>query len=250
MGERLMKENVIDLTDRDDISQFLTHLTKGNSKNSAKDNLISILSNQIVHSSDYCCMFNKDLKLLTKEQQKQFSVTCFTETPISRLKVIVKTLEHTSHKFEPYGIIVTKNTKCKKSKLSFNPVIYIRRPNKSLTKSFWNQFKKWEENPNENNNFPSIGCLVNHVGEGNDFQWQKEWRIQGDFCFEFSQIIAVIAPEYEHEEIKKACRNSEINQLTFIDAEWNVEDIIYQLSRRYWKLSEKVNDIFSALNSN
>lgn len=60
------------------------------------------------------------------------------EILISRLKVIVKILEYISYKFEFYGIIVIKNIKCKKSKLSFNFVIYIRRLNKSLIKFFWN----------------------------------------------------------------------------------------------------------------
>lgn len=41
-----MKESIIDLTDRTDISKFLTHLTRNTRDATAKENLISILNDK------------------------------------------------------------------------------------------------------------------------------------------------------------------------------------------------------------
>ncbi|HCJ4447964.1 TPA: hypothetical protein NR419_002751 [Listeria innocua] len=135
-----MKDSIIDLTDRTDISKFLTHLTKNTKNSTAKENLISILNDKKINASSYCCMFNKGISQLTKEYQQYFSVTYFTETPLDRLKVIVKTLEHNNRRFEPYGLIFMKDTECLESGLGINPVIYVKEKNKILTKSFWDQF--------------------------------------------------------------------------------------------------------------
>lgn len=239
-----MKDSIIDLTDRTDISKFLTHLTRDTKDADAKENLISILNDRKINASKYCCMFNKGLAKLSEVRQQEFSVTCFTETPLDRLKIVVKTLEHNSRRFEPYGLIFMKDTQCTESGLGINPVIYIRRQNISLTKSFWNQFNNWRDNPDGNDSFPTFGCLVNHVSSENDFQWQREWRIKGDYCFDYMQVVAVIAPQDDHEDIKVACTSDSVNKLTFIDSEWNTEEILYQLSKRHWEISEKILNAF------
>ncbi|MGM0332017.1 hypothetical protein [Enterococcus sp. AZ050] len=239
-----MKESIIDLTDRTDISKFLTHLTRNTRDATAKENLISILNDKRINASSYCCMFNKELSKLSEEYQKEFSVTCFTETPLDRLKVVVKTLEHNNRRFEPYGLIFMKDTQCLESGFGINPVIYIRQKNTSLTKSFWDQFNNWKDSPNENASFPTFGCLVNHVSSENDFQWQREWRMKGDYHFDYNHIVAVIAPQEEHTAIKEFCTFESANKLTFIDSEWNTEEILYQLSKKYWHLSEQVMNVF------
>ena len=231
-------ESVANLVDRTDISRFLTHLTKGTVESSALDNLISILNDHKINASTFCCMFNKELAKLSQKQQKEFSVTCFTETPLDRLKVVVKTLVHNNRRFEPYGLIFLKETQCIESGFGINPVIYVRDQNRNLTKSFWNQFNNWKEKPDENINFPTFGCLVNHVSLENDFQWQREWRMKGDYSFGYAQVVAVIAPQEEHAKIKKACIFEAVNKLTFIDSEWDTEEILYQLSKKHWQLSE------------
>ncbi|MHC5215169.1 hypothetical protein ACYSNR_00770 [Enterococcus sp. LJL128] len=237
-------EKIVDLTDRTDISKFLTHLTRDTKNGNAKENLISILKDKKINSSKYCCMFNKGLVDMSEQFQKDFSVTCFTETPLDRLKIVVKTLEHNDRRFEPYGLIFLKDVCCLKSGYGVNPVIYVRKQNTNLTSSFWDQFKNWKAKPEENKSFPTFGCLVNHVSSANDFQWQREWRMKGDYNFDYRQIVAVIAPEREHDEIREACEFKMINKLTFIDSEWNTEEILHQLSQKYWNLSKQVLNIF------
>ncbi|EHQ9041227.1 hypothetical protein OC441_002583 [Enterococcus faecalis] len=239
-----MVESVMNLVDRPDISRFLTHLTRSTVESSALDNLISILNDHKLNASTFCCMFNKELAKLSQKQQKEFSVTFFTETPLDRLKVVVKTLVHNNRRFEPYGLIFLKDTYCIESGFGINPVIYVRDQNRNLTKSFWNQFNNWKEKPDENITFPTLGCLVNHVSLENDFQWQREWRMKGDYSFDYAQVIAVIAPQEEHGRIKKFCICEDVNKLTFIDSEWDIEEILYQLSKKHWQLSEQVLNVF------
>ncbi|BAL61792.1 hypothetical protein QQG09_07860 [Melissococcus plutonius] len=241
-----MQDSMIDLTDRTDISKFLTHLTRNTKDATAKENLISILNDKKINASSYCCMFNKELAKLSEEYQKQFSVTCFTETPLDRLKVIVKTLEHNNNRFAPYGLIFMKDVQCLESGFGINPVIYVRHQNRNLTKSFWDQFNHWRNHPNENESFPTFGCLVNHVSLENNFQWEREWRMKGDYYFDYNQIVAIIAPQDEHAAIKKSCIFEFANKLTFIDSEWNTEEILYQLSKKYWYLSEQILSVFKA----
>ncbi|WEG73115.1 hypothetical protein [Vagococcus intermedius] len=164
-----MAESAVTLADRTDISRFLTHLTRSTIESAALDNLNSILNGHKINASNYCCIFNKGLAKLSKNQQKEFSITCFTETPLEYLKVVVKTLVHNNRRFEPYGLIFLKETQCIENGFGINPVIYVRAQNRNLIKSFCNQFNKWKEKPDENITFPTVGCLVNHVSVENDF---------------------------------------------------------------------------------
>ncbi|HCJ4447965.1 TPA: hypothetical protein NR419_002752 [Listeria innocua] len=68
--------------------------------------------------------------------------------------------------------------------------------------------------------------------------------MKGDYCFDYGHIVAIIAPQEEHAKIKKACTFESANKLTFIDSEWNTEEILYQLSKKYWHLSEQVMKVF------
>lgn len=129
-----MVESAANLVDHTDISRFLTRLTRSTFESSALDNLISILYDHKINASTFYCMFNKELAKLLEKRQKEFSVTCFTETPLNRLKVVVKTLVHNNRRFEPYGLIFLKETQCIESAFGINPVIYVRDQNRNLAK--------------------------------------------------------------------------------------------------------------------
>ncbi|AIM25902.1 hypothetical protein [Melissococcus plutonius] len=71
-------------------------------------------------------------------------------------------------------------------------------------------------------------------------------KMKGDYYFDYNQIVAIIAPQDEHAAIKKSCIFEFANKLTFIDSEWNTEEILYQLSKKYWYLSEQILSVFKA----
>lgn len=117
---------------REDISQFIVHLTRDDSKTfssggaTAKENFARIIKNRIIGAYRPHCLYNKKLETLDKTVAKTIwkalKVACFTEVPLNQLHRLVGEIPGRTIKLEPYGIVFKKEFIIEKGG---QPAIYV-----------------------------------------------------------------------------------------------------------------------------
>ncbi|MDL2324541.1 hypothetical protein LJC61_05255 [Ruminococcaceae bacterium OttesenSCG-928-A16] len=234
-----MLKGKINLSERTDLSNFLVHLTRDSPESSAKESLISILNAQKIEARNHHCLFKKSLEKEPLDFQKKFYVTCYTETPLDKIKHLTKKIENRNKKFQPYGLVFIKSNQKKSEKGSENapnPVFYAMGNNGFLIRALFSEFDQYlEDFENGNpNNFNLIGSLVNIVNENHNFQWEREWRTVGDYEFLIPELAAVIAPSSEHSDIRSKVNYYFADAITFIDIDWNMEQILLHIGAQSW----------------
>lgn len=144
---------------RPDLSPYLIHLTKRSKKTgqSAKENLLSILREGIIHPSTSEWGFIKGNQ----------SATCFMDVPISSLKHVLTTENVASPypRYEPYGIVISKQYAYEQGA---RPVLY-------LSKEEMRALDVPED---------QLWRVVDFDVSGDDWSgWlhEREWRIPGPF---------------------------------------------------------------------
>lgn len=242
------------LTDRTDISDFIIHFTRDSTENFALDNLISILNDMKINANEHHCLFNNPLKEQSQEIRENFNVACFTETPLHKLKNIFNIQNKQKH-FKPYGVIFFKDLlneywvhENEKLGNHPNPVFYVSGDNKTLVKYFFEQYEQWLEDLKNNkaNNFHLFGSLINLVNEKHNFIWEREWRTVGDYKFITPDVVAVIAPENEHNLIREKVYSFS-NSMTIIDIEWSFETLLSKISSFAWNNQYKYEQVSKEL---
>jgi hypothetical protein len=246
------------LLNRTDLSNFIVHLTKDtlDDKKTAKENLINILNSMKIEARNFHCLFNKFLSQESKNIQEKFYVSCFTETPISKLKDFFE-IENRRKNFKPYGVIFLKDIPNSYAlnipdyKVEHpNPVLYVTQLNKTLINALKTQYNHWLEqykNHGQDSKFYLLGALVNFVGEKNDFSWEREWRVVGNYEFIPPDIVAVIAPEEEHDVIRREINNFSAEALTLIDANWTIEEMLVKVGSFAWNNWYKYHETLEEL---
>lgn len=249
-----MIDKKINLSEKTDISKFLVHLTRDSNEYSAKDNLISILNSQKIEARNYHCLFRNSLDKASPEIQKKFCVTCYTEAPLDKSKYLTQKIENRDKEFKPYGIIFLKGglkeyEECGMKHLAnyHNPVFYTMGENKLLIRCLFKEFEQYVDDYNNGkaNDFNLMGALVNIVNDKHNFQWEREWRTVGDYQFIIPDIVAVIAPSAEHDEIRGNIKYYFADAITFIDINWNMEQILYNIGAQSWNNWYKYFDSIS-----
>lgn len=243
------------LTNRTDISDFIIHFTKDIGTSTAKENLSNILNEMKVEARAYHCLFQKSLDKQSKEIKDKFNVSCFTETPIHKLEDMFL-LQNKQKHFKPYGIIFSKDSLKDYEESGMNnlanypnPVFYASGDNKNLIKSLYEQFNKWLDDSIKGveNNFHIFGALVNIVNEKHNWIWEREWRVVGNYEFIIPDIIAVIAPENEHDEIRDSIDYDFADAITFIDINWSQEKQLSKICAFAWNNWYKYNQTLKQL---
>lgn len=238
-----MSDRKINLSERTDISKFLVHLTRDSNEYSAKENLINILNSQKIEARNYHCLFKKLLDKENSDVQKKFCVTCYTETPLDKLKYLTQKIENRDKEFKPYGIIFLKcglkdYEECGMKYLANyqNPVFYAIGENRPLIRTLFKEFEQYVDDykNGKTNDFNLIGALINIVNDKHNFQWEREWRTVGDYEFIIPDIVAVIAPSAEHNEIRDNIKYYFADAITFIDVNWNMEQILLNIGSQSW----------------
>lgn len=244
------------LSNRTDISDFIIHLTRDNEGKTAEENLTNILNEMKVEARAHHCLFNGSLNKQSDVIRKKYHVACFTETPIHKLQDIFN-IKNKQKDFKPYGIIFSKDSlkdyeECGMEDLANhpNPVFYASGDNKALVKSLYQQYDKWLDDQNNSieNNFHVFGSLVNLVNDKHNFIWEREWRTVGDYKFIIPDIIAVIAPESQHDNIRNNVYYEFSEAITFIDISWSLEKQLSKISTFAWNNWYKYNSTLRKLN--
>jgi hypothetical protein len=181
------------LSKKRDYSPFLVHLTKddkyplGNDEQDlmpAEEILYCILDEHKLKAFNHFCYFSKDLD---KEQnisiKDKFKVVCFTETPIDQIDILFDKVISRKFNPKPYGLVFRKEYIRTQGG---NPVLYLT---KEIAKPLWGLYPST----------PKLLALVSVCEKGNDFHWEREWRIVGDFSFQHNDVFCGLCPE---EEIK------------------------------------------------
>ena len=131
---------------RDDLSNRLIHLTRDCDGASASDRFLNILVEKSIHGS-------------TRGIRGGHQCVCFTESPISKIAILLAQPEQQLIRYKPFGVIVTK-------KWLFNkggrPAIYQSNNEYELLS-------------------PELQYRHVRYEPGNcDYSWEREWRIKSD----------------------------------------------------------------------
>jgi hypothetical protein len=204
------------LDEKKDYSPFLVHLTK-DGEFPAKDVLDTILSEKTLKAFKHFCLFSPNLKKQSSELQDKFRVVCFTETPIDQIHVLLTELGGRDFKPKPYGLVFKKEYI---SKNDGNHVFYVT---KKIAKPLWQlYFPICDEGAAES---PDQVCkllaLVTVCEKLNDWHWEREWRIVGNFRFKLEDIYCGFCPEedIEYFELK-------YQPVKFISPNWSETKIL------------------------
>ncbi len=200
-----------------DYSPLLVHLTKDDELFYAEDILNLILHEKTLKALRHHCLFDKKLKEPQNVSlRNKFNVVCFTETPINLINVLLEELERRKFKPKPYGLVFKKEYIRKRGG---NPVFYVTG---KIAGPLWQPFN--EEKIQLSDEACKLLALVTMCQEGNDWHWEREWRIVGDLHFKLEDIYCGLCPEEDIAYFEK-----EFKAVKFISPSWGINKILDKL---------------------
>lgn len=234
---------------RTDLSTFLVHLTRDEGTTSARENLLSILSDRQLKARGPMGLAagraGSDAKF--DETQK---VVCFTETPLEQTWMMCEEISGRSVRLSHYGVAVTKTWA---REHGANPVWYLDQTHGGATNHDWlskpiNELieialegcavrrgvdGKFERLAAEDSQIALLAPFIETMGPTKDFAWEREWRKVGSLSFLRKDLVAVFAPASEHESLKVETPQffgSNAAPLVFLDPTWGLESMIDRLA--------------------
>ena len=152
---------------RDDLSDKLIHLTRGESDQSAANNFLSILQSKTLKGGTSCI-------------KGKYQCVCFSEAPVGKLSYILANPSVHGMRYKPFGIMVSKEWLFLKGG---RPVIY--QPDEEY--EFLHESQKFRHVRYEPNNDV-------------DFTWEREWRILTSNLEIDPNCTTVVVPNRSWEE--------------------------------------------------
>lgn len=150
---------------RDDLSNKLVHLVKGNTNEESFDVFNSILNEKMFRGGNGCI-------------RGGFKCVCFSETPISKLGYILSNPMAHGIRYKPFGFMVDKSWLFEKGG---RPVIYQSQD-------------EYDELP-EQLKYRHVTYEPNRLGNPIDFTWEREWRIRTDRLPFTPEDVTIIYPK-------------------------------------------------------
>ena len=220
------------LKGRDDISQFVVHLTRDDREHFTKGgqialkNFAKILLEKRIGAFRAHCHFNPQLTKLDEAIQAKFHVACFTETPLNMLHLLVQDIPGRSIRLEPYGVCFKKRFLVEKGA---QQAVYINSygGNSWLKKAAMKLFRRCTEGGILEEPEWRLLPFLNSMSEKYDFSWEREWRVLGDFEFKHSDIVCVVIPNDADAKLKEYFAKSGI---AAICPGWSYEEIVAELA--------------------
>ena len=215
---------------RDDISRFVVHLTRDDSKSftnggSARKNFLSILKQGRIGAFQSHCLFNPKLARSKESIRKEFRVACFTETPLNQLHLLVREIPGRSVLFQSYGFCFRKEFIIERGG---QQAVYIN----SYGKNLWlydAATAMFDKNTSNGLVEPDWRILpfLNAMHEKYDFSWEREWRIRGDLEFDMADVVCVVLPTEGEEKWKGLFAEMGIASIC---PGWTYEEIVAELA--------------------
>jgi hypothetical protein len=208
------------LEDKTDYSHLLVHLTRSDEGFEAKDILSMILDSKTLKAYHVWSICQYDVDSQENEiLRNKLKVVCFTETPLEQIKVILKPLEGRHNQPEPYGLVFTKEYI---RKMGGNPVFYLT---KEISKPLLTLFRKYKEQLTPQ--MCQLFALTNICDVGNDWHWEREWRVVGDLIFTYDNVYCGLCPEEHIQDFQKKYK-----QVKFIDPNWSSKKLVDALVKK------------------
>lgn len=218
------------LESKTDYSSYLVHLTKddfdyaGEFLISAKDVLDTILSETTLKAFNHFCLFSPNLEESQDVSlEDEFKVICFTETPIDQIDVFLTEVSGRNFKPKPYGLVFKKEYIRQQGG---NPVFYTT---KEIASPLWSLY--WplceEEQEQSSGEACKLLALVTVCEKGNDWHWEREWRIIGDLEFDLSDIYCGLCPAEDIDHFENL-----YEPVIFISPYWGINKILDKLVGR------------------
>ncbi len=207
---------------RNDLSQFLFHLTRSGDLKRVKDlyslpkddwvpldarqNLAAIVQNRRIEARSAFGYFNFKVKYSRPDgrvlnatsviKRDWLKAACFTETPIDHVHLQTQEIYGRQLCFLPFGLAFRESVV---RRANGNPILYAQTTNQSIRYSL----DRMAEAPNSVD-FKTMMPLIEGFGppwfprpDGPteiDFRWEREWRIVGDFSFSLSDVAFGLCP--------------------------------------------------------
>lgn len=152
---------------RDDLSERLIHLTRGDTDQAAADAFVSILAERKVHGGTGCI-------------KGGYRCVCFSEAPVSKLSHILAVPTAHGMRYRPFGVMVSKSWLFARGG---RPVIYQPDAEYELL--------------HESQRFRHVRFEPDTPV---DFTWEREWRIRTDELVVEPEQTTVVVPTRKWEE--------------------------------------------------
>lgn len=234
------RENVTE--HREDISRFIVHLTRDDTETfedgkTARNNFQSILKEKKIRPYLAHCLHKHKLHDIDTIIRKQFRVVCFTEVPLNQIKELFKPIYGREIQLEEYGFVFRKKFLIEKEA---QPAIYINSYNNNdfLKESFNRIFESAKKNKFKGKGW-RILPYINNMNEKYDFTWEREWRLTKTLKFKYSDLVCVILPEGNENDIKDILLKAGI---AVISPNWTYEKIVNELSYQQRQVKNKLID--------
>lgn len=222
---------------RNDLSTFLVHFVRDIPLvQSSEQALCSVLANGRIEARNAYGLAARHLDPVVVASQR---VVCFTETPLEHSWTMTQELAaDRTMKFAPYGLAFTK-TFARRNEC--NPVWYVNHtpgydwPTKALNAAIATESRPLNDPESIFRVTPFIEQMGTWTTSRKEFWWEREWRRVGDFNFDATHVVAVLAPAARHNDFRAwidsigglAARSS---PLPLLDPEWGLERMIAALS--------------------
>ena len=249
---------------RNDITAFLTHLTRKKNGNSAEDNLKSIINSKtIVQSGEKISIAQYGIntlspRMLDKDIKRYFGAISFTETPINELHTLLE-IEGRDNDLQPYGLVLVKEKLQKEHNVS--PVFYINnhieanRVDKDIAlqgicslindSTYKNTIDKFLPL------FAATGYKITAPGAKIssdypiDFYWEREWRlpyVYGNLNLKPDLIFIGLCPHEKIQMFEEIAQTSFGVDIKFVDPQRNLKWYAKELidARQRLNLKESV----------
>lgn len=240
---------MIDPRVREDISRFVVHLTRRYGDQSPKENLIAILRDRTIEARNAHCLFIHDLRRLhfSEVLQNRFKTVCFTEAPLTQIKRLCAPILGRKIKLQPYGVIFQKADVLERG---CSPAIYINAKGTQIGDFLRRQFRDHFHGIRKltilkrdqglyHEQIIQYYSLINIIASHHDFAWEREWRFNGDFKFQYIDIVAIIArdPDAFGQLVRDRItgpRARSLRKIPIISPQWSYEDIVETMSVQIW----------------
>ena len=167
--------------DRSDISRFVVHLTRDDSKDfddgaTALDNFSNIIDERKIVALQPHCLHGSRIP---NKMKNKFSVCCFTEVPLTELHLLTDDIPGRKIKLSEYGIVFTREFIISKGA---QPAIYINSydGNTMMREAADMICDIAEKRKFKTGKLWRILPFLNAMHERCDFSWEREWRLNGD----------------------------------------------------------------------
>jgi hypothetical protein len=216
---------------REDLSPYLVHFTRDNTNHftktgkSAHSTFNDIWNQKVIRARRVLCMHRDLIRQESPEIQAKFKVACFTESPLTQIKHFVGVYRR-DYRFEGYGFIFKKETLLMKG---VSPAQYINQYGTYSLRAWADRLYEMAKKTNFAGLLWQGIPFMNSVHSGNDFDWEREWKVRGNVAFRYRELAGVILPE---RTASKMWHRALDNGVPVISAEWNRDRIEETLAKR------------------